>query len=237
MIAKQCMYLVLILRLHIVYNNTIFKYKERNLYFVAIVSCIYSIINATVGLLYTESEAGFYDNAPFAMHCAGIYRVWYIIVVAVGDGAMCLWFLYSFLRPIRILIKNEQKSDSNYYDLLHIAVKAFTLTSCALASTLTFLTYLLFTDSLLLLGVEVNMNCICMSLMTPYYSDAVYYDKWCCLCINLTNKCFKTGNEASSSSKSTKKPAMELESYIEETMGTTNTNKDTVETKESCVSV
>ena len=106
------MYLLFLVKLYVVYNGSNFGYKTSFLFIVGLVSVLLCISNCIVVKVYTEIDLFYYDNLSPAMHCNPWYPLAVYFIVCINDIFMALFFLYSFVNPIRMLIK-EQSSETD----------------------------------------------------------------------------------------------------------------------------
>ena len=185
--AKQFMYLLFLIKLYVVYDGSSFGYKSNNLLIIGSISVLLCSINCILTIFYNGIDLFYYDNIPFAMHCNAFYPLYQYFIFAVVDVFMALFFLYSFVNPIRLLLKDTKNSNPDEI-LIQLAVKSVILTLVALLSTLIFMLFMLFTNTLLLGSIDVVINFICVLLMTPYYNEK-HYENICCILIKIGNKC------------------------------------------------
>ena len=182
--AKQFMYLLFLVKLYIVYNGSVFKLKYKFLILMGFICVIVHLITIILFIFYIGINLTFYENMYFAMHCNSFYPLFVLLIAGSFDVFMTIFFLYSFVAPIRLIISKNTDNDCHEGSngLYHIAIKAIILTVVAIVSKLIMLTFLFFTNSLLLGPIDVVINFLCVLFMTPYYKEK-YYQYICCVCI------------------------------------------------------
>eukprot|EP01084_Bolivina_argentea_P129501 228711_1 len=222
--AKEFMYFSFLLRLHIVYGETQYKYSVNKLCIVAILSSILTISNLTFTVFFSGTTLIFYPHYPLFLHCSAVYPLWHVMLVGGLDVVMAIGFLYAFIMPLRDVIKVNLKSSRNIHDkagrqknfvhLQSLGRKSLILTTTAVSSTLFLLLLILFTSSLFFTGVDCVLNNFCIMFMTPYYSDERYYKRFCCGVIKIYQRIFEN--------KSNRKTEKKLKSIV----SMTDTAKD-----------
>ena len=186
-IAKQCMYFLFLCRLYVIYNGSSFEYKPRFLFMIGAISMLLCISNFIIVKFYTEIDLIFYADIPIAMHCNPYYPLMIYFIFGINDIFMTLFFLYSFVKPIRLLVKKSESSENDQY-LIKLVSKSVIVTLVAVLSTLAFTVVLLQTTTLLFGIFDIFINFFCMMLMTPYYNEK-YYERLCCVLVILVNRC------------------------------------------------
>ena len=188
--AKLFMYLLFLVKLYLVYKGSAFRYKSQYLILIGIICIIVHVINIILFILYNGINITFYENMPFAMHCNSYYPLSVLLIGGSFDSFMSIYFVYSFVAPIRQIIVKNSDNGSGSASLYHIAIKAIILALVAISSKVLMLTFLFFTNSLLLGPIDVIINFICVLFMTPYYKEK-YYTNICCLFIKMSQEMIK----------------------------------------------
>ena len=186
------MYLAFIIRLCTVYNNPLYQYNLSTLKIICLLTIIYAFTVCCLTIWFTKSKSYYGicegDIAPFI---AGLMAI-YDMVLSIGTTI-------AFIRPIRILIKSifqntanstgqNTKSDEQLIPLINISVKYSVLTS--IASISTFLLMITIALGYTFAGpIDFFVNMVCMVLMTRYYNDGKYYERFCCGAIKCSNLC------------------------------------------------
>eukprot|EP01084_Bolivina_argentea_P223801 378592_1 len=191
--AKQFMYLLFLLRLYKIYGDSQYSYNVNHLIIIAVLSVVWNAINCVNGSIFVDIEVTRYDNVSFAIHCQIHWPLWHLLSCGILDVTMSIIFLFAFIQPlisvIKLQISSDQMVEIQSNGLMNIGRKAFILTSITSLTTLFMLITVLFTASVSLSSIDCVVNCICIMLMSPYYSDKKYYQSLCCLPIKCINKC------------------------------------------------
>ena len=198
-IGKGCMYLVFTLRLHIVYNRSIYAYNTKLLIIYGIWLIITYIFIAIFGFItistkrYTISLFG--DNF---IVCNIPHDFYEILISGIMDLSNSLITLIPFIIPIPKIIKslNEKytiQSRQMNQDLLHPAIKVLILTMVANITSIFAHVIAALTETVTPFFIDIPINSTCVMLMTLYY-DKVYI-KLCCGLIKVVGYCCRINNK------------------------------------------
>lgn len=192
LLAKQSMYIFFLFRLHITYKTSIYEYNTKILIFIGIISCISTIICIYGCMFYIEISIKYYPHLPFAAHYDTSYPLWGVLISGGMDNVIGITFIYLFMKPLMVITNgmccNNTENIDQIMQLYAIGVKSLILTSMSIFTTLCLLLSILLTNTLLLLPIDAVINCVCIMMIAPYYSDEKYYQNLCCLLIKLSEK-------------------------------------------------
>eukprot|EP01084_Bolivina_argentea_P069244 126039_1 len=183
-IAKCSMYLVFIMRLHYVYNKSKYAYNRRLLEIWSIILIVAEVSFGIYGYLEV-----FHYNHQFTIFGYDV------IVCQKSHGPILLFFtlsfeiintittLFAFIRPLIKIMKSLQVNYENHTnkELKYPVIKTSILTLVASITTLFAIFVSIITDTDTAFIIDIPFNCLCIMLMTNYYSK--WYEKLCCVLI------------------------------------------------------
>ena len=177
------MYMAFILRLFNVYKNSIYKLPNITLIFVL----SYIIISCVVIVYFDWTAIDVFESYG---SCHGIIPIWILFMWWTNDIITASILLYLFLKRIykitRITIKNTHiNSQVVINDYKNIAIKLSVLTSIALFTEILYIVIILWIipNFQIVIPIDMIVNIISMSLMTPFYNDKIFFQRLCCLCV------------------------------------------------------
>eukprot|EP01084_Bolivina_argentea_P174535 302323_1 len=193
-LSKMFMYLVFIIRLHSVYNNTPYQYNG----ILLIMICVFIIlISITINTLIIISVKTFYYSSNrhhYIVSCGAEIDEYIIFLIALYELTLAIGSVIAFIVPLQNVVKSIQSAETNYAlklklkRLRNVGRKNAILTWMATLSTLLLMAALA-TGYLIVAPFDYVINMICMVLMTPYYKDSYYYNKICCGIIKCSGCC------------------------------------------------
>eukprot|EP01084_Bolivina_argentea_P138187 243338_1 len=206
-LSKLFLYEFFILRLHVIYSQSCFKYNSKILIFLAVFIAFYILL--TVILIVTN-----YSVEPIPKNiitvCQEHIPFFIYLYAALLDQIVTFTAVYLFIKPLLYLIRAETSSnddsvemesvdskshsDSNTSNVKLIRREYDTIVKVAalsfIASITTFLVLLfqvVFFSSNIPFAIDMLINAICVLLMNSVYSRL--YGKICCLTNRLCQKC------------------------------------------------
>ena len=187
-LSKMVMYLVFTFRLHTVYGHTIYAYNKIFSSIMAAFIIIYHIFLIII-LALDISNINITKQ-----HCyINIFDLtsWISWLIIITDIVILISFLSLFLRPLRTMISYFEISDeaaaNEYNKILRTLLPTKYLIIISGATYIIFVMYLwdiIIPDYYNLIIPIGSLICfICIGLMSLYYSDFVYFQNLCRLCI------------------------------------------------------
>ena len=189
--AKQAMYYLFLFRLHTSYKTSFFAYNVKYLIIIGIISTITVIINIVNVIIFFQVKGFYYDEYVFAVHFNSHYPFWVIMLAGGPDAIISMLFIYLFIKPLKTVIANigrTSETEDGITEIYNAGIKALVLTTMCITTTLILSLTILFTNTLIILPIDSVINCICIMMMTPYYSEQRYYQRLCFLAISFFKK-------------------------------------------------
>jgi hypothetical protein len=191
--AKTCMYLILLIRLHMIFRKTPFEYSPLKLKMCAAVLVLVELLTATMYFIGLSTST---DPCSSNVTINSFILVFGALLV-LTDMVCAIAFLVAFISPVRKLLKmldssaknqneNEKKvqssHDRNTGKFYYVKVKVATLTMVAVVSTVVFMVlgFVLPISARWILETDWVVNLACVAFMTNYFPDARYYQRVCC---------------------------------------------------------
>lgn len=195
-LSKMFMYLVFIIRLHAVYNDTAYKYNPKLLIIICIFIIIFSLVimilvTVDVRALYYTHES---SSTKYIVSCGAELDLYILGMIALFDFGLSLFSMFAFIHPLRKVMRSLNSSDITpqikykLNNLMVIGQKNAILTSTAAITTL-LLMGMVAIGYLFMAPLDLITNMICMILTTPYYNDYTYYHRICWIPIKCSNHC------------------------------------------------
>eukprot|EP01083_Nonionella_stella_P082588 227965_1 len=196
--AKMFMYLVFLIRLYVVYNETAHRYNENVLFGMCVfVVCLSTTINVLLTFDIKPSVSHTSGQIiPDAVSCSADLSFYLIPLIALYDLGISIVTAVLFIVPLKRSIKTLHGSgvqiNPTVANKLNVLIEVGRK-NAILAGTAACTTFILM--SLVGMGlsfissVDFVVNIVCMVLMTPYYPDARYYEKICCGVIQCSKVC------------------------------------------------
>eukprot|EP00484_Ammonia_sp_Unknown_P009531 CAMPEP_0197076608 /NCGR_PEP_ID=MMETSP1384-20130603/212203_1 /TAXON_ID=29189 /ORGANISM="Ammonia sp." /LENGTH=301 /DNA_ID=CAMNT_0042515467 /DNA_START=155 /DNA_END=1061 /DNA_ORIENTATION=- len=174
MLGKCFMYLVFIVRLYVVYKNSMYRYEFRSIRIVAICTVTISFILILV-VAFQIHPIHRQGEQYYLSECQAVLNVYIGALVVLYDLTLSIGSTIAFIKPLRHLIRCTQPlEDADQSSLIEIATKYAILTIVASITT-----FVLIIGSGLGLGsltpLDLICNMICLVLMTRYYFRAHYW--------------------------------------------------------------
>eukprot|EP01084_Bolivina_argentea_P120357 213321_1 len=200
--SKVIMYLVFLMRLDIVYANTICEYPRKYLIISGIITILYITILSIFHIFTYSVHPYIYHHIHLpAIKCNSIYNKYVIMVLGAYDIIASICFLIAFVRPLHCLltthatqqhnsqpktIQQESKNQNFTNDILILGFKATILTASACLSTILLLVFILVSPiGNIFVGIDAIINVVSLMLMTTYYRENKYFGILCCCMIKL----------------------------------------------------
>ena len=185
-IAKGLMYIMFLMRLHIVYDTSTYAYNPRLLIMMSVL-----IILAQIG-------TGIYGSITFVRYmytvnvfereivtCATTLDIWFMAMLIPSETIIAIGLLIAFIIPLYKLLKSMKDQPENVSQgIRQSAIKLTILTAIALISSILSHPVSVLTKSTVVYGIDIPLNMLCVMLTTRYYSRL--YKTICCGVI----KCF-----------------------------------------------
>eukprot|EP01083_Nonionella_stella_P039107 106363_1 len=191
--AKMFMYLVFLIRLYVVYNESIHRYNGKVLLAMCIfVVCLSTTINCLV--TFDAKPVPGYEGDPLiqdAAYCSFEMSLYLIPLIGLYDLGMSIVTAVLFIIPLKRSMKALHASVNSVVAKTLNVIIDVGRKNAILAGTAALTTFILM--SLVGVGysfissIDFVVNIVCMVLMTPYYPR--YYDRICCGVIQCTKVC------------------------------------------------
>eukprot|EP01083_Nonionella_stella_P299342 1016285_1 len=191
--AKCFLYLTYILRLHQIYGNSAYEYRERSL-----VCCAVSVIIMGVASLFVSetlifTDPIYYDDQDdvFPYFCSVMFdfsndiAMLFVGVIGVYDIIMSVALTIAFVVPLNKVVKGVECNQKVNAQLLYSGYKYKVLVLVASVTTLAWIVFAMAemdVISTILMLLDYVVNPICLLMMTPYYPNNIYYERLCCAC-------------------------------------------------------
>ena len=193
-LSKMMMYLIFVFRLYTVYSinyevTTTFGY---NIYLLLSIAVIIILWHVSVMILISiDTPRNIQHSYCYINH--NDLRKWIMAMVMIMDTIFFVLFIALFLRPLRNLISNFEMNDESarieqFNQIMRRLLPTKYLIVISGAAYITLLSHLW--DIIIsndhfncIFPIILCVNCICIALMSLYYSDFVYFQNLCCLCI------------------------------------------------------
>jgi len=107
LVAKECLYLVFILRLHVIYGETYFKYRPKLLIFLAVGTLLFTVALLVLTQLTMIAEIVYSDSPPSlvnefnAISCDIAIPDYLLLLFVVFDTITSSVLSYLFIRPLK----------------------------------------------------------------------------------------------------------------------------------------
>ena len=194
--ARATMYLLYILRLHRVYKQSIFAFNKILLIISAILVIIMHLSVSIYGAISVTQDKHVWFGQIYTCHMR--LTPLYTIMSLPMDIILTFIALYVFTTPLikilRALNSKYPKNDHDYdKDFTGPVIKIWILTSVSGITTLIAHIISILTLTNVAYGFDTPINCICIVLMSEYYSKS--YEMSCCLLIKCINCCDKRNKE------------------------------------------
>eukprot|EP01084_Bolivina_argentea_P235632 396454_1 len=199
--SKCILYLLLILRLHIVYQSSAFAYNPKWLLLMSGIITVETLILCVMVPLNTSVKIVYHNDVRI---CEGLVDIIYLGIVVVFDFIVSFLTLYLFLRPLNVLLVdieteptsisstspassptslptsspragNKTKSDKKLYKVM---IKFCTLTLMMVLSTMIIIIIIGLFDVQSIAVVDIAINCICITFFNQVYDK--YFKRICC---------------------------------------------------------
>ena len=186
LIAKCILYLLLILRLHTVYFNTVFAYNTKLLWSIAIIVILQAIIMCYLTPTNTRVEISYHNGERI---CEAIVDIFILGGSVLIDMSVSFFTLYLFLRPLKkclVFAQKHMEFDNEDNEVYALMIKLSSLTTVMVFTTfIVFLIVGLF-DVISVATIDIMINAICIALFNNTYD--VYFHKFCYGAIICTQK-------------------------------------------------
>ena len=189
LLGKASMYLIFIMRLHIVYSNSIYKYNKALVIsyaiFISLITIFFPIF-AAINSKYHYNEIHFAENMDIVIKtCSELFALQGTIAQIFLEIINATITFTAYIIPLIKISKSlRQNFNSNVPQLKYNGTKMTILQLIASLSSWCLTIFVIITETPIGFAIDQPINIICVLLMTSYY-DA-WYSKCCCLCI----KCF-----------------------------------------------
>eukprot|EP01084_Bolivina_argentea_P004043 7657_1 len=199
--AKLSMYLIYVMRLHLVYNKSVYSYNNTLL-------IAYSIILIIIGailsiLLFTNTNYYFYEINLFELTtikgCISVYDSRLMILGLSWDSINSIIATIAFLLPLTKINKALKESYGKQHhnrELRETANKIFILTFISSTSSCFAYIVAVLSEATIIFHIDIIINIICVIFMTRYYPKAYY--GMCCVfikCMDRINSIQTINNE------------------------------------------
>eukprot|EP01084_Bolivina_argentea_P032011 59227_1 len=203
---KCILYLLLILRLHIVYSGSAFAYNPKWLLLMSIILIVETLIVSVVAPLNSSVKIVYHNNVRI---CDGTIDIIVLGIISLVDFIVSFLTLYLFLKPLNILlagdIENEITSASSTSPVspasspnsspassprahneprqtnkrfYKVIIKFGTLTVIMVLTTFMMLVMVGLLDLASMVVIDTLINCICVCLFNHVYDK--YFKRICC---------------------------------------------------------
>lgn len=198
-LAKCSMYILVLIRLHFLYNKSIYAINKLSLQICGIlVIIIYvslSIWACFITRVYTFNYVIFGKSIT---SCHRSYETTYLTVSLCLDVIEAIIVLIVFPLPLIKIINSlnqnyPKESVQNNKDLKYPVIKFSILTIiCCMTTLIAHIICIPFATDIVF-AIDITLNCLCVMLMTPYHQ--ILYQKLCCGLIRCFSLCDTIKNE------------------------------------------
>ena len=199
--AKMYMYLVFITRLHIVYKSSAYAFKPIKLkiisIFIIIICFVINIITSIVQTTYSEYYQHKYIPSDIGAICKADTYIITVGLIVLLDMTFAIGTIIVFLSPLRKIVRHLTQRNNNLSPqvkrsmkrLMAVGRKFAILAIMAMITTISLMVVFGLTNITALIPLDFLTNQTCMVLMTPYYKDDKYFDRFCCGIIKCSKCC------------------------------------------------
>ena len=181
--AKSFMYFLFIYRLHIVYDKSAFKYNIRILIGLFVSILIYGIGNSIANAFSLDVSSVNINGIRF---CVVTIDTPVLIVGALYDLGIATICCILFVRPLRILTKNNKHLNETNTHIKELGFKYTILTFVAVSTTTLIYIAIAIIDLVDLGGIDIMINALCLMMFNSHYHHI--YKILCCCPINIIKK-------------------------------------------------
>ena len=181
-LSKASLYTLFLALLHSVYGSSAYRYSPKLLITAGIINVIYCIVFSTLIGLYgfVNPHTG---DISVGILCNPSFPKWFIISFGAYDIILSVSFMVAFNYPLSRATKDHKAKQEQIKELLiKTGVRTKILIWTAVISTMLILAFMAIVGSAMFIPVDTVINCVCICLMTPYYS-VKYYKCLCAVCI------------------------------------------------------
>ena len=192
--GKCIMYLIFVLKLHLLYGGTTYEYKPLILRIFALLIILSTIIwiiflPGAPKMEYTPYDIPWSDSKYDTIYK---YHTYFsrLLIICAGINELISWsvLIYAFMRPLRKLMKSVVVDDESSKEFKFLATKATILTlSSVISSIFSYIFVAVWNVSIITNCFDMPFNCICIMLMNPYYETL--YKRLCCGIISCVKCC------------------------------------------------
>eukprot|EP01084_Bolivina_argentea_P141540 248703_1 len=192
--AKCCMYLIFILRIYYVYNQSIYAI---NIIFLQIYAIILIVIYLSLSF-YGYFAGSNHKNSVvllgyYITACTRHHGDWFLFISLSMDAINTILTIIAFITPLRKImnsLKQKYRKNFNNENLKYPIIKISILTLFASITSILSHIISILTKTNVAFTIDIPINALCIMLMTSYYPKL--YKRLCFVCITLISLFDKT---------------------------------------------